>query len=237
MCTQTEQTNKRAARLMIGALFVILLLFGLLLAPAGVQPASAQEGIPEATSTPDRLAEPPLSEHPSQYEEGQWLYWYHCMACHGDYGQGLTQEFIELWPEDHQNCWGRGCHAGRMEDEGFPIPRDVPAIISSTGAVLQFANPDDLFVFLNATHPPQNPGVLTEEEYWAIAAYVLTQNGYLKQGKAVGPDAGPDMLLILGVAAGAFLVVGGVVWLLLRRKKQAVENDAPAETPPSNLDE
>lgn len=108
------------------------------------------------------------------------------MPCHGDRGQGLTDEFRSLYVED-QNCWARGCHAGRPGDQGFPIPRSVPAVISSSGDLPPFATAEQLFGYLRATHPPQYPGHLPDDEYWAISAYVLDQNHRLPEGEVLGP--------------------------------------------------
>lgn len=135
------------------------------------------------TGTVDRLAEPPLPDNPTPYEQGRHLYWLHCMPCHGDQGQGLTDEFRGLWVEDHQNCWGRGCHAGHPGDEGFPLPREIPAIINSAGDHPSPIAPEELIDFLHARHPPQDPGCLTETECRAVAAFVLAENQRLSNSR------------------------------------------------------
>ena len=127
------------------------------------------------TPTYDPLAEPPLPENPTEYELGRNLYWHWCMTCHGDQGQGLTDEFRGIWEEDHQNCWGRGCHAGHPGDTGFPIPTVVPALVSDAH-LAGFASMQELSDFLQETHPPQSPGILKAEEYHAIALFVFTMN-------------------------------------------------------------
>jgi mono/diheme cytochrome c family protein len=127
------------------------------------------------TPTYDPLVETPLPPNPTEFELGQNLYWHWCMTCHGDRGQGLTDDWRAVWVKDHQNCWGRGCHAGRNGDQGFPIPTVVPSIIGS-GHLAQFATLQDLSDFLKTTHPPQHPGILKDEEYHAIAVYVFTLN-------------------------------------------------------------
>ena len=201
----------------LGALFMILLVW----IPLHGQTTTDQEVSQTLTPTPDRLAEPPLSENPTQYEEGQYLYWLNCMPCHGDQGQGLTDEFRELWPEDHQNCWGRGCHGGRIEDEGFPVPHEIPAIISSSGDELIFSNPGELFDYLRTTHPPQNPGVLPDNEYWAIADYVLAENNYLLPGQEIGPQSEMAQGKIFWAEASIpFLLTVSVIiiWILRKRK-------------------
>ncbi len=121
-----------------------------------------------------------LPENPSQVDTGRHVYYYNCMPCHGDQGQGLTDEWRQVWEEDHRNCWDRGCHAGRKEDEGFPIPTVVPAIIEEQYdghlALAHFANSADLFRYLKTTHPPQNPGILSDDEYNALVAFLWQAN-------------------------------------------------------------
>lgn len=127
------------------------------------------------TPTYDPLVETPLPENPTELELGANLYWHWCMPCHGDVGQGLTDEFRGIWEEDHQNCWGRGCHAGHSGDMGFPIPTVVPAIVLQD-QLARFPSLQTLADFLQATHPPQHPGILEGREYHAIAAYVFEMN-------------------------------------------------------------
>jgi hypothetical protein len=149
-------------------LFVLLVIYPF-------QSTIAQQALISPTPTYDPLAEPPLPEHPTEYELGRNLYWHWCMTCHGDVGQGLTDEFRGIWEEDHQNCWGRGCHAGHQGDLGFPIPTVVPALVSDAH-LKQFPSIQELSDYLKATHPPQSPGILKDEEYHAIALFVFAMN-------------------------------------------------------------
>ena len=153
--------------------FVLLLLTLFVLQP--FQAVTAQEGTISPTPTYDPLAEPPLPEHPTELEMGRNLYWHWCMTCHGDRGQGLTDEFRGIWDAEHQNCWGRGCHAGHSGDEGFPIPTIVPALVDEA-RLAQFASVQALTDFLKATHPPQSPGILKDKEYHSIALFVFAIN-------------------------------------------------------------
>jgi hypothetical protein len=137
--------------------------------------AIATQDLVSPTPTYDPLEEPPLPPNPTEYELGRNLYWHWCMTCHGDRGQGLTDEFRGIWEPDHQNCWGRGCHAGHSGDTGFPIPTVVPALVDETH-LAAFASVQELSEFLEATHPPQSPGVLKDDEYHAIALFVFALN-------------------------------------------------------------
>ncbi len=163
---------------MMKTLYKAVILFLLLIILFVAQPFQttiAQQESVSPTPTYDPLAEPPLPSNPTEYELGRNLYWHWCMTCHGDRGQGLTDEFRGIWEPEHQNCWGRGCHTGRPGDEGFPIPTIVPALVNESH-LEQFASLQALADFLNATHPPQSPGILKDDEYHAIALFVFTMN-------------------------------------------------------------
>jgi hypothetical protein len=136
-----------------------------------------QFSIQQVTPSPtyDPLEIPVLPPNPSEFERGKYLYYFHCMPCHGERGQGLTDEFRQLW-EEHNNCWGRGCHAGRLKDEGFPIPTVVPAVIGQVGVLVRFPNIESLLRYLHDTHPPQKPGILTDQEYNALSIYLWRSN-------------------------------------------------------------
>lgn len=129
---------------------------------------------PTPNPTYDPLAEPVLPENPSELDMGQFWYWHNCMTCHGDVGQGLTDEFRGIWPEDHQNCWAHGCHAGNSGDEGFPIPRYIPPLVS-IGKLSKFSQAS-LYEYLKSTHPPQTPGILEDDQYQAIIKFLFEMN-------------------------------------------------------------
>ena len=162
---------------------------------SGVPPAHfAQE--PQPTPMMGRFAVPEMPEDPTQIDIGNNLYFYHCMPCHGDAGQGLTDEFRAAWVEDHQNCWARGCHTGRPEDEGFPIPRSVPPVVASQ-LIIHFPTAQKLYDYLRSSHPPQKPGILEDDEYWALTAFLWFRNGQLPPGIELAPEtdepSGPEI--------------------------------------------
>jgi len=145
--------------------------------PSAPGPAMLSVRARPASPTPtyDPLAQPPLPPEPTEYEFGRYLYWRHCMPCHGDRGQGLTDEFRAVWVKDHQNCWARGCHSGKYAQDSFYVPTVVPAVVTADG-LAHFATRQNLLDYLKATHPPQDPGFLEEDEYRALALFVFTMN-------------------------------------------------------------
>ena len=152
----------------------------------------------------DRLALPTLPPNPTAIELGNYSYYYNCMPCHGDQGQGLTDEWRMVWVEDHRNCWDRGCHAGRPKDEGFPIPRYVPGVT----ALERFADAQALFEYLKATHPPQHPGNLADEEYGSLTAFLWDKAGRSTPGQTMaGTDNPPFDIHTTWLALAALGVV------------------------------
>lgn len=154
---------------------IFLFLFSLLMLMGSHSSTVSAQVAPTPTPTYDPLAEPFLPENPSEYELGRNWYWLHCMPCHGDKGQGLTDEWRAAWVPDHQDCWGRGCHAGERIEDSFTIPTVVPPVTSSS-KLARFSSIQVLYEYLKATHPPQYPGHLDDEQYHAIALFVFSMN-------------------------------------------------------------
>ncbi len=149
----------------------IALLFAGLFFDKGVA-GSAQV---DATPTPDRLAEPTLPAAPTQADLGARVYWLSCMPCHGDKGQGLTDEFRTTYPPEDQYCWARGCHGPVPYDQGFTLPKKIPAVIGQT-ALAKFSDAAQLQAFIHAAMPFWKPGSLSQEDSWRVTAFLLRQN-------------------------------------------------------------
>lgn len=158
-------------------ILVSALLLGILGLALGVIAAASQEATtptpptPIATPTIDRLAAPPTVASPTQADEGAQLYWLHCQPCHGDQGQGLTDDWRAQYPPEDRNCWESGCHGKRPYENGFKLPESVPALIGP-GSLDSFATMGQVYEFMRASMPFQDPGHLAAEEYLAITAYL-----------------------------------------------------------------
>ena len=125
--------------------------------------------------TPDRLAQPTLPASPSQADKGAQVYWLSCLPCHGDRGQGLTEEFKQTYPAEDRNCWNSGCHGKRPYENGFTLPMNIPAIIGP-GTLQKFPNASVLRSYIFAAMPYWRPASLTEEESWQVTAFLLREN-------------------------------------------------------------
>ncbi len=136
-------------------------------------PLSAQAATP--MPTPDRLAAPPTVAAPTQADEGAQLFWLHCQPCHGDQGQGLSDAPDDDWraqyPEEDQYCWNSGCHGERPYEEGFTLPKQVPAVIGDS-SLGKFNTATDVYHYIRAAMPFQAPATLSDEEYLAVAVFL-----------------------------------------------------------------
>ncbi len=160
---------------------LLFLFFTLLHLP---RPLAAQA---DPTPTPDRLAAPPTVAAPTMADDGAQLYWLHCQPCHGDRGQGLTDAPDDDWraqyPPEEQFCWNSGCHGERPYENGFIVPRIVPALIGE-GSLANYPTMHEVYIFMRAAMPRQVPGSLTDAEYLAIAAFLARAHG-LSDGVAL----------------------------------------------------
>ena len=129
----------------------------------------------DTTPTPDRLAEPTLPAIPSQADHGAQVYWLSCMPCHGDQGQGLTDEFRATYPPEEEYCWESGCHGANPYESGFTLPKKIPGLIGES-TLAKFTDAAQLNAYVRATMPFWKPGSLTEEEAWRVTAFILRQN-------------------------------------------------------------
>ncbi len=162
----------------------VVIYIGLLLTASGMLAACtssellSQSAIP--TPTIDRLAAPPLPEEPTQVELGAHVYYQVCMACHGDKGQGLTEEWRLVWEEDY-NCWQSECHGNNHPPHGFSFPRTCCQAVIGPNTLSTYKNGQELFTYVSDTMPWWNPGYLTTEEFWQVTAFLMNRNGVLPE--------------------------------------------------------
>ncbi len=118
-----------------------------------------------------------MPAHPSQADEGAKAFWLNCLPCHGDKGQGLTDEFRAVYPTEDQNCWNSGCHGRKPYRNGWTLPTTVPRLIGDK-ALSNFSDAAALHTFISVSMPFQAPGRLDDKTYWELTAFLLRQNGY-----------------------------------------------------------
>ena len=203
---------------------VIILVFGIMfIASSSVKasPTSQSTGTATATSeaTPTfdsaRLAQPPTVFPPAQADNGAQIYWGMCMGCHGDRGQGLTEEWRNSFSPDQRDCWQSGCHGSDFPEKSFEIPKAGAPAIAGAGKLARFLNAFELNTHIQKNMPLFPPGSLTSEEAWSLTAHVLQMNdrqlaGFTLNGingsaipihrKVILPESAiPGSLILFGV--------------------------------------
>ena len=220
---------QRKARHLILISSGIALLFAGLFFQAGYVFAADAQATPVPTT--DRLAEPTLPASPSQADLGAQVYWLSCLPCHGDRGQGLTDEFRAAYPPEEQYCWERGCHGENPYESGFTIPMTIPGVVGPT-ALAKFASASQLNAYIRAAMPFWKPGSLSEEDAWKVTAYILRENGLWGGARELDETAAAGLLIGRGTPVpslvpeqaqvregGAFLpvfaLIGAVILLMV----------------------
>jgi mono/diheme cytochrome c family protein len=165
-------------------LFLVFLI-GCFLVSAVASPARVgsgpQEATPAAPSIEDRLTPPFMPEHPTQADRGHFVYYQVCMACHGDRGQGLTDEWRAQYGPKDMNCWQSRCHSFNHPPQGFQLVKTIPAVLGP-GALNNYNNAQQLHDYIVNTMPWWNPGYLSADEFWQITAFLMRELGALPEG-------------------------------------------------------
>ena len=187
---QHQRTGRfaRVSLLVLGALLFLsanILLTGKVNASQNQQTVGTPTAMPSPTPTfdPIRLASPEAPEVPTQVDKGAYIYWGVCIACHGDRGQGLTDEWrLGAYAED-SNCWESGCHGSDFPSQGFQMPKTLtfPAL-STASALGRFENAQQLYDYVVVMMPWWKPRSLTPEKAWQVTAQLLKMKGSLPDG-------------------------------------------------------
>lgn len=170
----------------------------------------------------------PPAPGPTQADTGAVIYYYHCMACHGDQQQGLSVEWRAQWDVEHQDCSRSTCHGARHPPEGFTFPKNFAPALVGDNTLVSYPNAQALFDFIHTRMPFQAPGSLSPAEYWELVAYLLHRRGVNvthvdeTNARALGtsPPTIADMALPLAFGAGGVSVLVSVIWVTLRAHKQ-----------------
>lgn len=206
--------------------------------PKATRPAPVVLGTPVPTPIPMSASDmapmwmtpPPPST--TQVGTGARVYYYNCMACHGDQGQGLTLDWRAQWPPGHQDCSVPQCHGKRHPDDGFEIPHNFAPAIVGSGTLARFDSAQQLYDFISTRMPFQAPGSLSSDEYWALAAFLLNRHGvvgasvHLDQATAktiaVHPALADPMSswALPGSVVSTLVLVAGVTGFALWRRRR-----------------
>lgn len=91
------------------------------------------------------------------------------------------------------------------------MPVDAPPIIGKN-TLTGFPTARELEAFISQKMPFDRPGELTEQQYWAVTAFLLRENGVLPQGVRVDADNASNLpLKPVPVPEVSSIVVGGII--------------------------
>ncbi len=193
------------------AIAVLLGIAFLILVSGAAVSASGENLETVFTATPtfdiSRLEQPPTPAATDQANNGGLVFWGMCMSCHGDRGQGLTEEWRDSFGKEEMNCWASGCHGADAPQNSFQIPGTGAPAVAGTGSLLRFSNSYELKTYISKNMPLFPSGSLSPEQSWDLTAYIMQMNN-------VQPAE-----LIMGQTNGAAIPVHG--------KVSKPENEAP----------
>ncbi len=106
-------------------------------------------------------------------EEGDELYEAQCSMCHGDFGAGGVGGYPTL-------AGGQGSLKNQLGLEGTEGPR------KTIGSYWPYAS--TLFWYIKTAMPFPNPKSLTDNEVYAITAYLLSVNGIKANGEEIDDE-------------------------------------------------
>lgn len=115
------------------------------------------------------------------------------MVCHGDRGQGLSDEWRGVLDPEDQNCWQSKCHAANHPPEGFQLPTSSPPVMGA-GTLLAYKTAADLFEYLRAEMPWPFPGLFEDEEYWQLTAFLADAHRVPLRKEPLDPDNAANVL-------------------------------------------
>jgi cytochrome c len=95
--------------------------------------------------------------------QGAMVYGAKCATCHGVRGEGIAPAYPKL--------------VGRDPRDGFPFGRD-PALVKTVGNYWPYAT--TIFDYVRRAMPFLQPGSLTNDEVYAVTAWLLAQNDIIK---------------------------------------------------------
>lgn len=125
-------------------------------------------------SRPARPLRPscPARRRTTKSPKAQQLYSQNCAGCHGAAGTGGKAPPV-------------------VGKDALPLNPPATAKFRKT----QFHTIKDIFDFVKANMPPNAPGKLTDQEYWAILAFDLKANGVDLAGKKLDSSSAPAVVL------------------------------------------
>lgn len=135
------------------------------------------------------------------------------MSCHGDKGQGLTEDWKNSFPPEEKNCWDSGCHASDAPANSFELPQTGIPALAGAGALARFSNSFELYRHIHENMPFARAGSLTSAEAWSLTAYVLRMNEREVQGFTLSESSGAAISVHRKVTPPASQIPGALIFV------------------------
>jgi len=104
--------------------------------------------------------------------QGAMVYGAKCASCHGMRGEGMPPAYPKL--------------VGREPRDGFPFGRD-PALVKTVGNYWPYAT--TIFDYVRRSMPFLQPGSLSNDEVYAVTAWLLAQNEIIKNDATLDAES------------------------------------------------
>lgn len=142
-----------------------------------------------------------IAGHSEQVRRGAGVYDLVCSNCHGNTGLGIEEGRAEFLPE-HQRC--ETCHRSNnaptkanveiSEKNSFNI--GTPPALHSHEMLSKFGSAAGLYAYISAAMPRHDPGVLTQQDYLDITAFLLALNDVLPNTTVVTSENAATLLFV-----------------------------------------
>jgi quinol-cytochrome oxidoreductase complex cytochrome b subunit/mono/diheme cytochrome c family protein len=179
---------------------------------------------------------PPTVYPPAQADNGAQTYWSMCLDCHGDHGQGLTDEWRSTFTLQYRDCWQSGCHGVDFPENSFEIPPTGAPAIAGTGSLARFSNAFELQTYIQENMPFFPPGSISSEQGWSLTAYVFRLNDKQLPGltlNGVNSSAIPihrEVILPTGEVPGVLVLTAVLILAAMAMRLRAKRSGAMVTT-------
>jgi mono/diheme cytochrome c family protein len=102
----------------------------------------------------------------------------------GDGGAGSQEDQLAAGSDVYAEACAK-CHG----DEGQG--GTGPVVIGGSRRIAAYETTTRVYDYISRTMPFDNPGSLSEDEYWNVIAYLLDENSLLPAETVLGPDSDP----------------------------------------------
>ena len=119
-------------------------------------------------------------------QDGAKIYAQQCAACHGPTGEKVVPDAADLWPHLYS---GRGRPPTPLV--GGKGTLHTPNPVRTIGSFYPFAT--TIWDYINRSKPPKEPGSLSADQVYALTAFLLYQNGIVRESAVMDAKSLPKI--------------------------------------------